>query len=47
MLKRSEQLEVLATNKLNDTIDSSPALAGRQLFLRGAKSLYCIEEEVR
>ncbi len=28
VLKRSSELEVLATNKLDDTINASPALAG-------------------
>jgi hypothetical protein len=44
VLKRSDRLEVLATNRLDDTIDASPAIAGKQLFLRGEKYLYCIEE---
>lgn len=43
VLKKSATLEVLATNKLDDLIDASPAIAGRQLFLRGQKHLYCIE----
>ena len=45
VIKRATKLEVLATNKLDERIDSSPALAGNQLFLRGAKSIYCIENE--
>ena len=44
VLKRSKELKVLATNKLDDHIDASPALAGSQLFLRGSKFLYCLEE---
>ncbi|MBC8352815.1 MAG: PQQ-like beta-propeller repeat protein [Planctomycetes bacterium] len=44
VLKRSNDLEVIATNKLDEQIDSSPALAGDQLFLRGSNSLYCIGE---
>jgi arylsulfatase A len=43
VLKRSRELEVLATNKLDDEFNASPAIAGRQLFLRGRKSLYCLE----
>jgi outer membrane protein assembly factor BamB len=43
VLKQSAKVEVLATNRLSDTIDASPALAGRQLFLRGHKYLYCLE----
>jgi outer membrane protein assembly factor BamB len=45
VLKQSDQLEVLATNPLEDGIDASPAIAGKQLFLRGEKYLYCIEEQ--
>ena len=43
VLKDAETLEVLATNKLDDPIDASPAVVGKQLFLRGLKYLYCIE----
>jgi outer membrane protein assembly factor BamB len=42
VLKQSDQVEVLASNKLNDAFDASPAIAGNQLFLRGKQSLYCI-----
>ena len=45
VLERSKVLKVLATNKLDDPIDASPALAGDQLFLRGSKFLYCIAEK--
>jgi outer membrane protein assembly factor BamB len=44
VLKQGDKLEVLATNKLGDPIDASPVLVGKQLFLRGEKFLYCIEE---
>lgn len=44
VLKRSNALEVMATNVLNDVFSASPALVGDQLVLRGRKSLYCIEE---
>jgi outer membrane protein assembly factor BamB len=43
VLKRAPALEVLATNKLDDPIDASPAISGKQLFLRGRKHLYCLE----
>ena len=46
VLKRSNKLEVLVTNKLDDEFNASPAIAGRQLFLRGRKSLYCLENRV-
>lgn len=43
VLKQGNELEVMATNRLDDAIDASPALVGKQLFLRG-KYLWCIEE---
>ena len=36
---------MLATNHLDDAFDASPALAGNELYLRGAQHLYCIAEE--
>jgi arylsulfatase A-like enzyme/outer membrane protein assembly factor BamB len=42
VLKRARKLEVIATNKLGDTVHSSPAIAGNQLFIRGRRFLYCI-----
>jgi outer membrane protein assembly factor BamB len=44
VLKQSDRLEVLASNAIDDPVDASPALAGKQLFLRGERFLYCIEE---
>lgn len=43
VLKRSRQFELITTNTLDERFDASPALAGKQLFLRGARYLYCIE----
>jgi outer membrane protein assembly factor BamB len=45
VLKRAKDLQVLATNKLDDSFAASPALAGTQLFLRGGKFLYCLAEK--
>lgn len=45
VIKQSDKLEILATNKLDDAIDASPVAVGKQLFLRGEKYLYCIENE--
>lgn len=42
VLKDADKLEVLATNKLDEGIDASPALVGNELFLRGKQHLYCI-----
>jgi outer membrane protein assembly factor BamB len=45
VFKRGDKLEILAINKLGESIDASPAVVGKQLFLRGEKHLYCIEEK--
>ena len=45
VLERGRKYKVNALNKLDERFDASPALAGNQLFLRGAKHLYCIESE--
>jgi outer membrane protein assembly factor BamB len=46
VLKKGPKAEVLAVNKLEDgRTDASLALAGKDLFLRTAHSLYCISEK--
>jgi outer membrane protein assembly factor BamB len=45
VLKEGDKLEILATNRLADHFDASPAMVGKQLFLRGQKNLYCIEAD--
>ena len=42
VIKHGPSYAVLATNTLDDTFDASPALAGNELYLRGAKYLYSI-----
>ena len=42
VLKHGPKYQVLATNKLDDEFDSSPAIAGDELYLRGRTHLYCI-----
>ena len=44
VLARSKELKVLATNNLDDTFDTSPAIVADELFLRGRRSLYCISD---
>ncbi len=44
VIKNSDKLEILATNTLDEKFDASPAIVGRELFLRGHESLYCIAE---
>ena len=45
VIKRSDKLEPIATNKLDDRFEASPALVGKEIFLRGQKNLYCIAEK--
>jgi outer membrane protein assembly factor BamB len=40
----SGELEMLARNKLDDSFSASAALAGRELFLRGERFLYCLAQ---
>jgi outer membrane protein assembly factor BamB len=42
VLKESDSIEVLATNTLEDKFDASPVVVGDELYLKGAKYLYCI-----
>jgi outer membrane protein assembly factor BamB len=42
VLRKTDNLEVLATNRLDDGFDASPAIVGNQMFLRGRQSLYCL-----
>lgn len=35
---------ILAVNRLDDSFSASPALAGRELYLRGERFLYCLAE---
>jgi hypothetical protein len=43
VLKPGRTFEVLATSKLDDGFMSSPAVAGKALFLRTKTALYRIE----
>ena len=42
VLKHGPTYEVLATNKLEDKFDASPALADGEIYLRGYRYLYCV-----
>ncbi|MDB6069533.1 MAG: Pyrrolo-quinoline quinone, partial [Verrucomicrobiales bacterium] len=42
VLKAGPTLEVLASNRLEEKFDASPALSGKDLLLRGHGSLYCL-----
>jgi outer membrane protein assembly factor BamB len=45
VIKNSDKVEVLSTNRLSEKFDASPAIAGRELYLRGHEYLYCIAEK--
>jgi outer membrane protein assembly factor BamB len=45
VIKSGESPDVLSVNKLADRMDASPVAVGKQLFLRGEKYLYCIENK--
>lgn len=44
VIKDSDKFELVATSQLDDRFDASPAIAGKELFLRGHQYLYCIAE---
>jgi outer membrane protein assembly factor BamB len=44
VLADAPEIEVLATNQLDDRIDTSPALVGKEVILRSKTHLYCIGE---
>jgi outer membrane protein assembly factor BamB len=44
VIKHARDFEVLATNHLDETIDASPAIVGKEMFIRGEKHLYCVAE---
>ena len=42
---RAEDHPVLAVNRLDDSFSATAALAGRELYLRGERFLYCLAEK--
>ena len=44
VLRHDSKNATLAVNKLEDSFSASPALVGRELYLRGERFLYCIAE---
>ena len=45
VIKDAGELEVLATNRLDDSFDASPAVVDNILLLRGKSHLYCLADE--
>lgn len=44
VIKDGPKLEVVATNSLGQGVDATPAPVGRQLFVRGERTLFCLGE---
>jgi outer membrane protein assembly factor BamB len=44
VLRNGSEYNVIANNRLDDKFDSSPAIVGDEIFLRGYKYLYCISK---
>lgn len=42
VLKHGDTMQVVATNKLDDSVDASPAIVGDEIFIRSKSHLYCI-----
>jgi len=45
IVKPGEELDIVARNELGENTYASPAISDGQIFLRGAKHLYCISTE--
>jgi hypothetical protein len=44
VISHSETPRLLSQNQLDDTFNASAAIAGRELFMRGERALYCLAE---
>ncbi len=42
VLREGDEYEVLAVNRLSESVDASPVIVGDKLLLRGEKHLYCL-----
>ncbi len=47
VLRHDRENALLAVNRLDDSFSASPALADKELYLRGERFLYCIAEDAR
>jgi hypothetical protein len=45
VIRHGPSLEIIATNKLDDSFSASPVIVGKDLYLRGHKYLYCVRSE--
>ncbi|HLJ10757.1 MAG TPA: PQQ-binding-like beta-propeller repeat protein [Planctomycetaceae bacterium] len=47
VVSHAEKPKVMAENRLEDRVNASASIAGRELFLRGERYLYCIANQLR
>lgn len=45
VLQHGSEYKVLADNDLGEGVDASPAISGSQMFIRGEKHLFCLEQK--
>jgi outer membrane protein assembly factor BamB len=45
VIRHGTRMEILATNRLDDSFSASPVIVGKDLYLRGHRYLYCISSE--
>jgi outer membrane protein assembly factor BamB len=45
VIKHADELQVISSNELPEEFDASPAVVGKEIYLRGKKFLYCIAEK--
>ena len=44
MIQDSDDLQIVATNSVGETVDATPAPVDNELFIRGENHLFCIAE---
>ena len=44
VIQDADELEIVATNSVGETVDATPAPVDNQLFIRGERHLFCIAE---
>jgi outer membrane protein assembly factor BamB len=42
VIEDSDQLKIIATNEMGETVDATPAPVDDELFVRGENHLFCI-----
>ena len=45
VIRDSSQFEIVATNRVGETVDATPAPVDDQLFIRGEQHLFCISDK--